>query len=207
VYTLCLVPEVDEGQAPARAGRCANHPAVARVGVCDACGRPLCVACATPVRGRLIGPECLSTVLVEPPPDRPIPAPIPRGGDLVAAAGFALALLSSILPWSRGLVSGPFSAWTWHWSLIACLLAAAGTSVSLLAWRRPRRPTLETAVEVGLAVGTGTFALLHTAFPPSLSEPTAAPALAFLGAAVALGGAVAKAMALRRIATAGESVR
>jgi len=207
VYTLCLVPEVDEGQAPARAGRCANHPAVARVGVCDACGRPLCLACATPVRGRLIGPECLSTVLVEPPPSRLIPFPIPRGGDRVAAAGFALALLSSILPWSRGLVSGPFSAWAWHWSLAACALAVAGLAVSIMAWRRPQHPVRETAAEVGLAVGVGTFALLHAAYPPSLSATTAVPLLAFLGAAVALGGALAKVMALRRIATVREPLR
>src|SRR2546422_598115 len=58
----CRVPD-PEGQTAARPGRCANHPAVALVGTCEVCGRPLCIACAVPVRGRLIGPECLSEIL------------------------------------------------------------------------------------------------------------------------------------------------
>jgi hypothetical protein len=194
------VPEVDEGQAPARAGRCANHPAVARVGVCDVCGRPLCLACATPVRGRLIGPECLPTVLEVAPPARPIPAPVPHGGDRIAAAGFAAVVILSAFSWSKGLVSGPFSGWTWHWSLAACAMAVAGLTVSVMAWRRPRRPVGETAAEGALAVLVGAASILHAEFPPSLSEPNTVPLLALLAAAVALSGAATKAMALRRVA-------
>jgi hypothetical protein len=201
------VPEVDEGQAPARAGRCANHPGVARVGVCDACGRPLCLSCATPVRGRLIGPECLPTVLEVPLPARAIPAPIPHAGDRVALTGFVAVVVLSAFPWSRGLVSGPFSAWARHWSLVACALALAGAVVSLLAWRRPRRPVLETAAEAGLAIAVGAAAILHADFPPSLSEPTSMPLLATVAAGVALGGAIVKLLALRRIAVRGESHR
>jgi hypothetical protein len=66
---------------------------------------------------------------------------------------------------------------------------------------------LETAAELGLAIGVGTFAALHAAFPPSLSEPTAGPLLGFVGAGVALGGAVAKGIALRRIAASREPPR
>jgi hypothetical protein len=201
------VPEVDEGQAPARAGRCANHPAVARVGVCDVCGRSLCLSCATPVRGRLIGPECLATVLEVPPPVRPIPAPIPHAGDRIAAAGFAAVVILSGFSWSNGLESGPFSAWTWHWSLIASGLALAGLAVSVVAWLRSRRPVPETAAEASLAVMVGVACLLHAEFPPSLSEPSAVPLLALLAAAVALVGAAVKALALRRIAVDHEAAR
>ena len=33
--------------------RCATHPSRNTVGICDVCGRPLCVECAVPVRGRV----------------------------------------------------------------------------------------------------------------------------------------------------------
>jgi hypothetical protein len=122
-------------------------------------------------------------------------------------AGFVAVLVLSAFPWSRGLVSGPFSAWARHWSLVACALAVAGAVVGLLAWRRPRRPVLETAAEAALAIAVGTASILHADFPPSLSEPTSVPLLATLAAGVALGGAIVKLFALRRIAVGAETQR
>ena len=46
-----------------RTSRCANHPGEAGIAACELCGRWLCVACAVPVRGRVIGPECLASVV------------------------------------------------------------------------------------------------------------------------------------------------
>ena len=90
------VPERTEGMVAARPGRCANHPSVPGVGTCEVCGRPLCVACAVPVRGRLIGPECLPTILediaVPPPP----PAPVRPHWDTLAMAG-TLATLTAVV--------------------------------------------------------------------------------------------------------------
>ena len=68
--------------------RCATHPSRLTVGTCDVCGRPLCVECAVPVRGRVLGPECLSEVLGDDIPATPAPASVatvafahrPRGG-------------------------------------------------------------------------------------------------------------------------------
>lgn len=162
------------------------------------CGRPLCLACATPVRGRLIGPECLPKVLESPPGTRSIPTPISHRGDQVAAAGFVVVLALSVFPWSRGLVSGVFSAWSVHWSLAATSAAAIGVAASLVAWRRARRVGLETALEAVMALATGAATALHASFPPSLSEPTIVPVLALLGAAIALWGALGKTVAVRR---------
>jgi len=190
--------DVDESQAPVKAGRCANHPLVALVGDCDVCGRPLCLTCATPVRGRVVGPECLSQVLDTAPPTRPIAVPVSRTGDLVAAVGFTVVLALSVLPWSHGLVSGPLSAWTVHWSLVAVASAAIGLGASIWAWRHPALAAAQTGLEAVAATTVGAAAVLHAQFPPSLSQPTAAPTLAVAGAAVAFVGALLKARAVRR---------
>ena len=54
-------------QPKARPGRCANHPEVAEAGRCFVCARPLCLSCAIAFRGRVLGPECLATVLDDEP--------------------------------------------------------------------------------------------------------------------------------------------
>src|SRR5467141_1795536 len=115
------------GQTSAQPGRCANNPAVASVGACDMCGRPLCLACAVPVRGRVIGPECLSKVLVDAPPLPHLPAPVPVAGSRLALAGFAMLVVASVFPWSRfGDSSRYFGAWTPHWSLVAVVAGVLG---------------------------------------------------------------------------------
>ena len=86
------------------AERCATHPSRLTVGRCDVCGRPLCVECAVPVRGRVLGAECLPEVLgsdlpaTEPPrPWRSLRSPVDR----VIGAAFAVAALATLLPWTR----------------------------------------------------------------------------------------------------------
>src|SRR5207247_11412591 len=120
-------------RSPVQGARWAYRPVVALVGECDVCGRPLCLTCATPVRGRVVGPECLSQVLDTAPPTRPIAVPVSRTGDLVAAVGFTVVLALSVLPWSHGLVLGPLSAWSVHWSLVAVASAAIGLGASIWA--------------------------------------------------------------------------
>ena len=89
------------------------------------CGRPLCLSCATPVRGGLVGPECLATVLDEAPPPSLRERPLHPGiGGRLAILGFALVVLLTLFPWSHGRSSGSsgyLAAWTLHWSLIAAL--------------------------------------------------------------------------------------
>jgi hypothetical protein len=104
------------------------------VASCDDCGRPLCLSCAVPVRGRVLGPECL-VAAIGPDPSLPEVSERDPGSSARAAAGvaFCLAALATVLPWSRfGSGSEPFGAWSSSptWSMLAAAAAIAG----LLVW-------------------------------------------------------------------------
>ncbi|HEY3209584.1 MAG TPA: hypothetical protein VGL18_07265 [Actinomycetota bacterium] len=189
--------DLEEGQTQARPGRCAAHPGAASVGVCDVCGRSLCVACAIPVRGAIVGRECLATVVKDAPPPEPIPSPIrPRGGKL-ALGGFALVMLVSLLPWSRfGDSSRYFGAWTPHWSLIAALAGVAGFILALFVTYRPLDPRIEAGAFGLLGVVVVIAAAIQHRHPPILSEATYWPWVAVLGGTLAILGAVLKVMAV-----------
>ena len=184
--------EVLEGKA-ARPGRCANHPAVAQVGSCESCGRSLCIACAIPVRGQLIGPECLAKMVRDVPVPAPVPEPVYPRGDRVALLGFGLVVATTLLPWSRFGASPRFlGAWNLHWPLLAAVAGVLGVLVALMG----RYRGLDARVEIGayalLAVLVVIAALMHRRHPPLLSEITLAPVGAVIGAAIAMLGAVAK---------------
>jgi hypothetical protein len=175
-----------------RKGRCATHPGEDSVAVCDVCGRALCIVCAVPVRGSVVGQECLAEVL-EDPPEAPMFTARPSPARVLVAAGLALTLAASILPWARyGDASGMFQAWTMHWSLVAVVAAAAG----LLALGLRRRLPGDQRVQAVALVAAGALALLgvamHGVHPPPLSER--APlgwGVAMLGSSLALVGALA----------------
>ena len=88
------------------AERCATHPTRATAATCEVCGRPLCVECAVPVRGRVMGVECLSEVLGE---EVAVAAPLPtwrRRGirsrtDAGIGAFIAVTALVTLLPWTK----------------------------------------------------------------------------------------------------------
>ena len=186
-----------EGQTAARPGRCANHPAVALVGTCEVCGRPLCIACAVPVRGRLIGPECLSEILEDVLSPQSLPHPVRPTGDRLALLGFGLVIVLSALPWSRFGDSSRFlGAWTVHWSLLAAVGGLGGLAVAVIGRYRSIDPRLETAAYAVFAVVIGAGALLHYVHPPLLSDSTVWPLVAVFAAALALAGALAKLSAL-----------
>jgi hypothetical protein len=157
------------------------------------------VACAVPVRGRLIGPECLSKVLVDLPLPLPVPEPVPARGDRLALAGFGMLVVLSMLPWSRfGDSRRYFGAWAPHWSLGAALAGVAGVLVVLFGRYRSVDPRLETATYGGLALVAGVAAFLSHRKPPLLAEPTVWPWFAVAAAAVVLLGALVKLAALMR---------
>jgi hypothetical protein len=194
------VQQAGDERATVRAGRCATHASVAQIGTCDVCGRALCLTCAVPVRGALIGRECLATVLEDAPP--PVPAPLPAlpGGEGLAITGFALVLVLSALPWSRfGSDSGPLGAWSRHWSLLGLLAALAGLAFATVAWRHPRHPVLEAAgyAIFGSLAAAGCF--LHHIHPPPLSASSGVPLIAVAGAILAGAAAAKKAMAVLRL--------
>ncbi|HYT30726.1 MAG TPA: hypothetical protein VEN82_08095 [Actinomycetota bacterium] len=182
-----------------RHGRCAVHVAAPAIAACDVCGRALCLPCAIPVRGSVVGSECLSKIVEDAPPT-PAPSRIPSRGDGLAAAGFGLALLLSILPWSRfGDAAGFGQAWTVHWSLLSAAAALAGVAAVLVFHLLPLDPRIEALAYGGLAALIAVGAILHAIHPPPLSRATGVPwRLAVLGAVLAVAGAGAKLRAVAR---------
>jgi hypothetical protein len=163
--------------------RCETHPGVASVAECDRCRRQLCVECAVPVRGRVLGPECLSAVLGDEAawwsaraPQRPR-----RPGMRAVGGAFAVLALLTIPAWTRfGRASGPLDAWSWpRWSLLAASLAVAGLAAWALHWWRPRRSDRSIAAVLTWAGGlTATAAALAAALPPPLTRSTPVPSIA-----------------------------
>jgi len=181
-----------EDRASRTQQRCASHPRIPAVGPCDGCGRPLCVGCAIPVRGRLLGTCCLEAVL-GPLPDgeraaRPAPDVIPAR---LVGTSLAVAALTTALPWTRfGTGSGAFGAWSgsFRWSMVAAMAAVLGVAL----WSLARRGRLGAGRLppgfFGALAGVGaTGALLAIAHPPPFARPSLAPWLALVAC---LAGAV-----------------
>jgi hypothetical protein len=174
------------------AERCEDHPGSPSVARCARCGRTLCIACAVPVRGAVLGPECL-------PPDvaEEARAEVTRRPPMPVwwrATGGALAALvaSTCFPWTRfGTASGWFGAWGTpvRWST---LTAVAG-SLALLVWLVRRRPApmpgrLVAALSIAAAAGAGAA----VANPPPFTKASAAPWVALVvGTSAALAALVA----------------
>jgi hypothetical protein len=169
--------------------RCETHPGAPSVARCDRCDRALCVSCAVPVRGRILGPECLAEALGPDAPVRPLPPALERPGMGLVGIAFAAAVLVTLLPWTRfGHASGPLDAWRWaRWSLVAAIAAAVGLLLWAVQWWRPR--IVDHAAAVGLGCLGGIVAaagVLAALFPPSLTKGTLVPWLeAFAGLAAA----------------------
>jgi hypothetical protein len=189
-------PERDKGgrrdPGTTRKGRCATHSGEDAVAVCDVCGRALCIACAVPVRGSVVGQECLAEVVEDPPLAPVLVGPPSRARGLVTL-GFALILGASILPWARyGDASGMFQAWTMHWSLLATVAALVGILALGLRRRLPGDQRLQAIALVAAAAVAVLGVALHGMHPPPLSErdPLGWGA-ALLGSSLALVGALA----------------
>lgn len=208
-------PEPAEADAPEPAGdrriaageipgslaheRCIHHPGKAAVARCSACAEPICLACAVPVRRRVIGPECLAAELGDPaltaPPD-PEPA---VAGSWVAVAGAVLAVVATIGPWTRtGAGDRLLGAWvpSVRWSMVAAV--AAVVLLPAAWWLRTRwsRTGATIAIVGGTAVASGSA--LAIAFPPTFQEASWGPWLAAVGGAVSLAGAIVSAIMERR---------
>lgn len=174
------------------AERCSLHPTAASVATCDGCGRELCLSCAIPVRGRTLGVECLASALGE---DAPVPPVEERDPGLparrVAAVAFGVAVIATVLPWSRfGRGDEAFGAWgtTPSWSVLVAVAAVAGLSASILLRVRPHlaRPSKMATAVAALVVVVGS--ILALARPPAFTSPWLGPWVA-LGAGLAASAA------------------
>jgi len=161
------------------AERCTVHPGSPSVARCDGCGRPLCLSCAVPIRGRILGSECLAAALGhDVRQDEDIPSRAPWAAPwALTGAGFALSVLATILPWTRfGEGSGLLGAWgrTTRWSVLATVAAVLGLGV----WFALRRGAVRwswVAVETALGAIIVLGAVLAIVRPPPFTRPWIGP--------------------------------
>jgi protein-S-isoprenylcysteine O-methyltransferase Ste14 len=164
--------------------RCAHHAGRAAVAHCEACDEPICISCATPVRGRVLGPGCVAAELGDPALVEP-PEP-GRATSWGAVAGALVAVLGTIGPWTRtGAGDRLFGAWvlTPRWSM---LVGVASVALLLVAWRwsdRSRGRTAATALGIGAVIGS----VLAILFPPTFQAASWGPWVTLAGAAIAVG--------------------
>ena len=188
-----------EERALKGAERCATHPTRATAATCEVCGRPLCVECAVPVRGRVMGVECLSEMLGEEVASAaPLPAwrrrAIGSRTDAGTGAFIAFAALVTLLPWTRfGTGSGFGGAWAFdqRWSIVAASAGVVGLVAWLLLGRRPAAARI-VAIVSGSVVAVGSLmAILN---PPPFTKPALAPWIALVtGAGAGVVGLSARA--------------
>lgn len=174
------------------AERCDLHPMRPAVARCGSCGRPLCLACAIPVRGSVLGMECLPAPLTE---DAPTPRRRRARSSRVVGVGLGVSMLSTALPWSRfGPGSGPFGAWDGpaRWALVAAVTATLG----VLLWLaeellgRGRRPADRLLAALGAAVALAAAMAIWR--PPAFTRPWLGPWVAIAGGLCLAGGAIAE---------------
>lgn len=186
------------------AERCSLHVGAPAVATCDGCGRALCLACAIPVRGRTLGAECLVSALGEDAPVPPVegrPGAVPRR---VAAVAFGIAVMATLLPWSRfGQGGQPVGAWgsAPSWSLLAALAAIVGLGVCILARVRPgllRAWDITAAAAGAFVVAGATLAMLR---PPAFTSPWLGPWVALTAGAVATFASIVEWRAAARTTT------
>lgn len=175
--------------------RCDRHPGAPAVARCDGCGRPMCLACSTPVRGQTYGSECLSTVLGSDAPAAFVAAEVRPVGAIrvVTVVAFGTAVLATTLPWSRfGPGSGPFGAWTraGRWSLVAAAAAVAGLVVAIASLGRleASRPLYLIGAILGGSIALASA--LSVAFPPAFSRPWLGAWVALVSGLIACGASV-----------------
>jgi hypothetical protein len=165
--------------------RCAHHAGRAAVASCDACGEPVCIGCAVPVRGHVLGPGCVAEELGDPALVAP-PEP-ERRWSWVAVAGALIAVVGTIAPWTRtGAGDRLLGAWvpTPRWSLLAAVASVALVSVVARLGDRPvARP-----ISVALGSVALVASVLAIAFPPTFQAASWGPWITGIGAAVAVGG-------------------
>lgn len=112
---------------------------------------------------------------------------------MLARIAFAIAVLATILPWSRfGAGAEPFGAWgrSPKWSLVAAIAAVAGLSLSLARRFAPRAgPAWDVVLALAgaVVVAASGLALLR---PPEFTSPWLGPWAALVAGLIAAGASV-----------------
>ena len=147
-----------------------------------------------PVRGKVLGAECLAEALgPDAAPTEPAAAPTHNRYRKLAGAAFALAVLSTLLPWSHfGEGASIFGAWREapRWSTLAALAAVAGLVVWVAVRRRgpARRADASLAFLGGVVALAALMAIIH---PPYATHSSFAPWITLATGLAALVAALA----------------
>jgi hypothetical protein len=185
----------DDGRDTAPHERCVHHPTKGAVARCSACEQPVCLTCAVPVRGRVLGPECLAAELGDPGITTSPVSERSVAGSWMAVAGAVLALVATVGPWTRtGAGDRMFGAWvpSLRWSM-----AAAVAAVALLAsawWFRAHGSRVATLFVILAGAGVSAAAALSIAFPPTFQAASWGPWVAAVGGAIGAAGATVNAV-------------
>ena len=173
--------------------RCEVHPGSVSIARCARCDRTLCIACALPVRGAVLGPECLpADVAAEGGVADVRRPPMSRWWLATGVALLALAATTAF-PWTGfGVGSGWFGAWglPLRWSTLAAI-AGAAAALLWISRRGPSRLVVWAVASLSILAAAG--AGLAIANPPPFTAASAAPwvalAAGLAGAGLSLAGA------------------
>jgi hypothetical protein len=183
------------GDAEALHERCAHHPGRPAVARCEACDEPICLICAVPVRGRVLGPGCVAEELgdpglVDPPEEEP-------GRAWGAVAGAAIAAIGTAGPWTRaGASDRAFGAWVpdVRWSTVAAVAAIA--LIPAAWWATTSATARRLAGALGAVVVVAS--VLAIVFPPPFQAASWGPWVTAAGGVIATAAAAVAARAERR---------
>lgn len=181
--------DVPVEERTSRTDRCTQHPGAASVARCDGCGRSLCLTCAIPVRGLVLGTECLAQVLGE---DAPVDEPSDTRRLGAPAIAFLVATTATVAPWTTlGDGSGPLGAWSRspRWSLLAALAAVAGVLVEAVARRLAIGTVARDVADIVLGLAVFAGSVLAWFRPPFPADSVATPWIAAAAGAIAAAAA------------------
>lgn len=189
-------PEIRSPSGPggeANSGLCSQHPHSPSVGTCEDCGREVCLTCAVPFRGRVLGTECAAKILGQEPPPLQVEDRRGRPPRLLTGIGFAIATLATLVPWKKfGEGSGLFGAWglSPRWSMLAAAAAILGLAIWATVAVGRARPGSKWMFALRLmAVLVIAGSVLHLVRPPPFGPSSFGPWVAIAGGLAALLGA------------------
>jgi hypothetical protein len=168
-------------ETPSPHERCAHHPGRPAIARCDRCEEAVCLACAVPVRGRVLGPGCVAAELGD--PGLTAPPETERGAWWIAVGGALVALVGTAAPWTRtGAGDRIMGAWVLdvRWSMVAAIAAVA---LLVVTWRGVGARARSGVVALGLVVSIASA--LAIAFPPTFQVASWGPWVSAVGGAVA----------------------
>jgi hypothetical protein len=179
---------VDSSEVALARERCAVHPDRGAVGLCEGCGRTVCLECAVPFRGAIRCERCAALELGDPEP-----APSERRRWLRAEhlqIAFLLIALGATIPaWHRsGTLTTRLSAWTFGldgWAALSCVFLVSAFVVALAAALRRSAAVRFVALASILSAMSATAIAIALVRAPGFFSATGAPFLALGGTAAA----------------------